>query len=89
MMFEDCTSRAVDKTNLFLPAFWHATGLAQVNLGEVDNEEKNGNTYERNQNKDVIIIINTRTRKENFTPFKNFFIIGENKNSKQKMGGIY
>ena len=28
-------------------------------MGEGDNYEKNNNTYERNQNKDVIIIINT------------------------------
>ena len=48
---------------------------------------KNSNTYERNQNKDVIIINNTRTRKESFTPFNNFFI-GENKNSKQKWVGF-
>ena len=53
----------LDKTNLFLLAFLHATGLALVNLGEGDNYEKNNNTYERNQNKDVIIIINTKTRK--------------------------
>ena len=63
MMFEVCRSRALDKTNLFLLAFLHATGLALVNLGEGDNYEKNNNTYERNQNKDVIIIINTKTRK--------------------------
>ena len=64
IMFEVCKSRAVNKINLFLLAFLHATGLALVNLGEGDNYEKNNNTYERNQNKDIIIIIkNTKTRK--------------------------
>ena len=44
------------------------------------------NTYERNQNKDVIIIIiNTRTKKYKFSPFNNYFIIRENKNLKQKV----
>ena len=37
MMFEVRRSRALDKANLFLLAFLHATGLAQVNLGEGDN----------------------------------------------------
>ena len=37
IMFEVCKSRAVNKINLFLLAFLHATGLALVNLGEGDN----------------------------------------------------
>ena len=41
MMFEVCTSLRLDKTNLFLLPFLHATGLAEVNLGEGDNLEKN------------------------------------------------
>ena len=40
-MFEVCTSLRLDKTNLFLLPFLHATGLAEVNLGEGDNLEKN------------------------------------------------
>ena len=42
----------------------------------------------KNQNKDVIIIINTRTKKWKFSLFNNYLIIRENKNSKQKTGGI-
>ena len=37
IMFEVCRSRVLDKTNLFLVAFLHATGLALVNLGEGDS----------------------------------------------------
>ena len=45
LMFEVCRLRALNKTNLFVLAFLHATVLALVNLGEGDIEEKNSNTY--------------------------------------------
>ena len=45
MVFEVCRSLALDKTNLFLPAFLPATGLALINLEEGDNWQENSNTY--------------------------------------------
>ena len=38
--------------------------------------------------KETKISLTLEPRKEKFNPFNNFIIIRENKNSKQKMGGI-
>ena len=40
----------------------------------------------RSQNKDVIIIINTRTREKNFSPFNNFFCYQRKQELKTKDG---
>ena len=83
MMFEVCRSRALDKTNLFLLAFLHVTGLALVNKAITK--------------KRIAILINETTSllsltlgagNESLVRSIIFFIIRENKNSKQKMGGI-
>ena len=64
MMFEVCTSLVLDMTNLFLLPFLHATGLALVNIGEKTITKKRvAILMKETQKKDVIIIINTRTRK--------------------------
>ena len=83
MIFEVCRSRVLDKTNLFLLAFLHATGLALVNkaiakkrIATLINEIKSLLSLTRgtgNKSLDRSIIL---------------VIIRENKNSKQKMGGI-
>ena len=83
MMFEVCRSRALDKTNLFLLAFLHATGLALVNkaiakkrIATLINEitsllSLTRGTGNKSLDRSIILVI-----------------IRENKNSKQKMGGI-
>ena len=40
LMFEVCRLLALNKTNLFVLAFLHATVLALVNLGEGDIEKR-------------------------------------------------
>ena len=84
MMFEVCRSLALNKTREFVLLVWYKLIWEKA----ITKKRIHSNTYERNQNKDVIIIINTRTKKQKFSPFNNYFIIRENKNSKQKMGGI-
>ena len=83
MMFEVCRSQALDKTNLFLLAFLYATGLALVNKAIA--------------RKRIAILINEITSllslrlgtgNKSLVRSIIFFIIRENKNSKQKMGGI-
>ena len=73
-MFEVCRSLAIDKTNLFLLAYLHATGL------------------ELTKKRIAILIKETEIKTSllslTLQPGNNFFIIRENKNSKQKMGGI-
>ena len=82
MMFEVCRSRTLDKTNLFLLAFLHATGLALVNkaitkkrIAILTNETASLLSLTLGTIISISSII--------------FFIIRENKNSKQKIGGIY
>ena len=84
MMFEVCWSLALNKSREFVLLVWHKLIWEKA----ITKKRIHSNTYERNQNKDVIIIINTRTKKQKFSPFNNYLIIRENKNSKQKMGGI-
>ena len=83
MMFEVCRSRALDKTNLFLLAFLHAIGLALVNKAITK--------------KRIAILINKTmsllslklgTGNKSLVHSIIFFIIRENKNSKQNMGRI-
>ena len=73
-MFEVCRSLAIDKTNLFLLAYLHATGL------------------ELTKKRIAILIKETKIKTSllslTLQPGKIFFIVRENKNSKQKMGGI-
>ena len=73
-MFEVCRSLAIDKTNLFLLAYLHATGL------------------ELTKKRIAILIKETKIKTSllslTLQPGKFFFIVRENKNSKQKMGGI-
>ena len=83
MMFEDCRSLALDKTNLFLLAFLHATGLALVNkvitkkrIAILTNETTS------------LLSLTLGTGNKSLVRSIFFFIIRENKNSKQKMGGI-
>ena len=45
LLFEVCRLRALNKRNLFVLAFLHATVLALANLGEGDIDQKNSNTY--------------------------------------------
>ena len=83
MMFEVCRSRALDKTNLFLLAFLHATGLALVNkaiakkrIATLINEITS------------LLSLTRGTGNKSLVRSIIFVIIRENKNSKQKMGRI-
>ena len=83
MMFEVCRLRALDKTNLFLLAFLHATGLALVNKAIA---KKRIATL---INEITSLLSSTRgTGNKSLVRSIIFVIIRENKNSKQKMGGI-
>ena len=62
MMFEVCRSRALDKTNLSVTGFVAWSCMLLVWHKKAITNKKNGNTYEKNPNKDDMIIINTRTR---------------------------
>ena len=78
MMFEDCRSLALDKTNLFLLAFLHATGLelTKKRIAILIKETK------------IKTSLFSLTPEPGNKSLVRSIYFRENKKGKQKMGGI-